>query len=68
MRPLTADLFALFPETLDPRHDGGGERDPAPPGDRSAVAGREEVPAGGGKGRCGVHQTVRHRRSNYYRK
>lgn len=65
MRLDTTFLFALFPETLDPRHDGGGERDSAPPGDCSAVAGREEVPVGRGKRRCGIYQTVRHHRFNY---
>lgn len=47
-----------FLETQHPRDDGGGQRDPASPGDGSALAGREKVPPGRREGRCGVHQKV----------
>ena len=50
--------FFCWIETQHPRDDGRGERDQAAPGDRAAVAGREEVPAGGGEGRCRVHEAV----------
>lgn len=55
----TTNMDGVCPtETQHTRHDGRGERHQASPGDRAAVARREEVPAGGGERRCGLDETV----------
>lgn len=48
----------MLTEAQYPRHDGGGERGAASPGDEAADLGREEVPVGGRAGRRRVNQTV----------
>lgn len=49
----------VFAEAQHTRHDGGRERDKAPPGDGQPVALRQEVPAGSGTRRCRWRQKVR---------
>lgn len=62
LRPCVASLnvrqLCCLAETQHPRHDGGGERHQAAPGDRAADLGREEVPARRREGRRGLHQAV----------
>lgn len=53
-----AHVTIYVTEAQHPWHDGGRERDKAASRDGHSIAGRQEVPAGRGTGRCGRRQEV----------